>query len=76
MPPSVKAIFSSGKRTGTPVSSMLVALATIASEWAITCTEKSVWKRFRLKGNTGLTATTECNTTGSPHSWAASNTGS
>ena len=53
-----------------------MAFATIATVCEMTWAENSVSKRCRLNGKTGLIAVTECSTTGSPHSWAASNIGS
>ncbi len=55
-PASVKTILSSGKRTGTPVSSMLIALATTANVCEITCAENIVSNACTLNGKTGLMA--------------------
>ena len=75
-PPSVNAILSSGKRTGTPVSSVLIAFTIEANVCEAACAMKAVSNPCKLNGNTGLMAVTAWRTTGRPHSWAASYTGS
>ena len=53
VPASMKPIFSSGWRTGTPVSIIDTRLATIDSGWASACTAIEVRNCSSWNGNTG-----------------------
>jgi hypothetical protein len=76
MPASVTPILSSGKRTTTPVETMLTMLAMIAKVWLVACRASSVSKPWLLKGKTGEVTVTECRRTGRPAFCAASKIGS
>ena len=62
----MNAIRSSGKRTGTPVSSMLTRFATIASGCASAWTANAVRNCSSWNGKTGKTASTQWIATGRP----------
>ena len=68
----MNAISSSGKRAGTPVSSMLTMFAIIEKGCATACAPKVVRNSFSSNGKTGKTASTEWSATGRPASTAAS----
>jgi hypothetical protein len=53
VPASMNPIFSSGNRTGTPVSSMLTRFATIESGCASACTASDVRNCSSWNGNAG-----------------------
>ena len=72
VPASMKPIRRSGKRTGTPVSSIETQFATIERGCASACTAIAVRNCSSWKGKTGKIASTLWITIGRPASWAAS----
>ena len=76
MPASVTAILSSGKRTTTPVETMLTRLARIENVWLVAWRANSVSKPWLLNGKTADVTVTACSSTGRPAFWAASKIGS
>ena len=72
VPASMNAKRTSGKRTGTAVSSIQTMLATIASGCASEWTASAVRNCSSWNGNTGKTASTLWIASGSPVSTAAS----
>ena len=70
------AIRRSGKRTTTPVETMLTMLAMIENVWLVEWRANSVSKPWLLNGKTGEVTVTACSITGRPAFWAASKIGS
>jgi hypothetical protein len=62
----------SGKRTTTPVETMLMMLAMIENVWLVEWRANSVSKPWVLNGKTGEVIVTACSITGRPAFYAAS----
>jgi hypothetical protein len=72
MPASVTPIRKRGKRTTTPVETMLMTLAMIENVCDVEWRASSVSNPWLLNGNTGEVTVTACRSTGRPAFCAAS----